>query len=87
MSDGDGDPANAFSSMRGAGLDVAALTDHSGVFTIGGLSSAEWKRTSAPWAGGPDHRPGPPAHVRGGYTQLSSHIRFRHASSGIGVPV
>ncbi|MGW0855979.1 CehA/McbA family metallohydrolase [Streptomyces sp. NPDC002690] len=46
MSDGDGDPANAFSSMRSAGLDVAALTDHSGVFTIGGLSSAEWKRTA-----------------------------------------
>lgn len=28
MSDGDGDPAKAFASMRGAGLDVAALTDH-----------------------------------------------------------
>lgn len=28
-SDGDGDPALAFASMRNAGLDVAALTDHS----------------------------------------------------------
>lgn len=31
MSDGDGDPAEAFGSMRAAGLDVAALTDHSTV--------------------------------------------------------
>jgi hypothetical protein len=29
LSDGDGDPALAFESMRAAGLDVAALTDHS----------------------------------------------------------
>jgi hypothetical protein len=29
QSDGEGDPALAFQSMRGAGLDVAALTDHS----------------------------------------------------------
>ena len=28
LSDGDGDPARAFASMRSAGLDVAALTDH-----------------------------------------------------------
>lgn len=28
LSDGDGDPALAFESMRSAGLDVAALTDH-----------------------------------------------------------
>ena len=28
LSDGDGDPAAAFDSMRSAGLDVAALTDH-----------------------------------------------------------
>ncbi|MDP9823165.1 CehA/McbA family metallohydrolase [Nocardioides massiliensis] len=28
LSDGDGDPALAFASMRAAGLDVAALTDH-----------------------------------------------------------
>ena len=32
LSDGDGDPALAFDSMREAGLDVAALTDHA---TIG----------------------------------------------------
>lgn len=31
LSDGDGDPANAFGSMRDAGLDVAALTDHATV--------------------------------------------------------
>lgn len=30
-SDGDGDPAAAFASMRSAGLDVAALTDHATV--------------------------------------------------------
>ncbi len=29
LSDGDGDPALAYDSMRSAGLDVAALTDHS----------------------------------------------------------
>ncbi|MCA1727759.1 MAG: DUF3604 domain-containing protein, partial [Actinobacteria bacterium] len=29
LSDGNGDPAAAFGSMRSAGLDVAALTDHS----------------------------------------------------------
>lgn len=28
LSDGDGDPATAFDSLRAAGLDVAALTDH-----------------------------------------------------------
>ncbi len=31
FSDGDGDPAAAFGSMRSAGLDVAAMTDHSTV--------------------------------------------------------
>lgn len=31
FSDGDGDPAKSFASMRSAGLDVAALTDHSTV--------------------------------------------------------
>src|SRR5687768_7367196 len=30
-SDGDGDPALAFASMRAAGVDVAALTDHATV--------------------------------------------------------
>ncbi|MDW5329028.1 CehA/McbA family metallohydrolase [Plantactinospora sp. KLBMP9567] len=45
MSDGDGDPALAFASMREAGLDVAALTDHSTLFSIEGLSRSEWDRT------------------------------------------
>ena len=47
MSDGDGDPALAFASMRSAGLDVAALTDHTTLFGIGGLSRSEWDRTGA----------------------------------------
>ncbi|HVE62853.1 MAG TPA: hypothetical protein VNB94_03495 [Mycobacteriales bacterium] len=38
FSDGAGDPAKAFASMRAAGLDVAALTDHSTVGKVlGGL--------------------------------------------------
>ncbi|WP_234320382.1 CehA/McbA family metallohydrolase, partial [Streptomyces sp. SBT349] len=45
MSDGDGDPALAFASMRDAGLDVAALTDHATLFSVEGLSSSEWSRT------------------------------------------
>ncbi|MFC7529781.1 CehA/McbA family metallohydrolase [Actinoplanes sp. GCM10030250] len=45
MSDGDGDPARAFASMRDAGLDVAALTDHTTLFAIEGLSQSEWNRT------------------------------------------
>ena len=45
MSDGDGDPALAFASMRDAGLDVAALTDHTTLFSINGLSRSEWNRT------------------------------------------
>ena len=45
MSDGDGDPELAFASMRDAGLDVAALTDHATLLSIEGLSSAEWDRT------------------------------------------
>jgi hypothetical protein len=47
MSDGDGDPAEAFASMRAAGLDVAALTDHATLFSISGLSRTEWNRTAA----------------------------------------
>ena len=47
MSDGDGDPARAFASMRSAGLDVAALTDHSTLFAIEGLSRSEWATTGA----------------------------------------
>lgn len=31
LSDGDGDPETAFAQMRAAGLDVAALTDHSSI--------------------------------------------------------
>ncbi|GAA0513070.1 hypothetical protein Ade02nite_89030 [Paractinoplanes deccanensis] len=45
MSDGFGDPEAAFDSMRWAGLDVAALTDHSTLFGIGGLNDKEWART------------------------------------------
>jgi hypothetical protein len=45
LSDGDGDPAAAYESMRAAGLDVAALTDHATLFSIGGLNRAEWDRT------------------------------------------
>jgi hypothetical protein len=44
LSDGDGDPALAFGSMRAAGLDVAALTDHTTLFAIGGLTRSEWDR-------------------------------------------
>jgi hypothetical protein len=46
MSDGDGSADQAFASMREAGLDVAALTDHATLFAIGGLSSGEWNTTS-----------------------------------------
>jgi hypothetical protein len=45
LSDGDGDPAAAYESMRAAGLDVAALTDHATAFSIGGLNRAGWDRT------------------------------------------
>jgi len=56
LSDGDGDPEAAFPSMRDAGLDVAALTDHAirGVSVEGtglggtpwiGLDQAGWRRT------------------------------------------
>ncbi len=34
LSDGKGDPADAFASMRAAGLDVAAITDHSRWATV-----------------------------------------------------
>ena len=47
LSDGDGDPALAFASMRSAGLDVAAITDHTTLFAIEGLSSREWDRVGA----------------------------------------
>lgn len=45
MSDGDGSADAAFASMREAGLDVAALTDHTTLFAIDGLSSGEWRTT------------------------------------------
>nr|MDT0658607.1 CehA/McbA family metallohydrolase [Micromonospora sp. DSM 115978] len=45
MSDGDGSADQAFASMREAGLDVAALTDHATLFAIGGLSQSEWNTT------------------------------------------
>ncbi|MEV0217445.1 CehA/McbA family metallohydrolase [Micromonospora sp. ALFpr18c] len=45
MSDGDGSAEAAFASMREAGLDVAALTDHATLFSIDGLSSSEWRTT------------------------------------------
>jgi len=35
ISDGDGEPARAFDSMRAAGLDVAAITDHAAVVPEG----------------------------------------------------
>src|SRR5690606_10852467 len=38
MSDGDGDPELAFASLRDAGLDVAALTDHATLLSVGGIS-------------------------------------------------
>jgi hypothetical protein len=47
LSDGDGDPNLAFESMRSAGLDVAALTDHTTLFSIGGLSRSEWNRVGS----------------------------------------
>jgi hypothetical protein len=60
QSDGDGDPALAFASMRAAGLDVAALTDHATVgvglpdelatacsecSSLAGIDEAKWQRT------------------------------------------
>ncbi len=49
LSDGDGDPAVAFDSMRAAGLDVAALTDHATLSdnllgdVLAGILPAEYK--------------------------------------------
>jgi hypothetical protein len=61
LSDGDGDAANAFASMRTAGLDVAAITDHSGADKLTpqapcsgdhctgvvGINEASWQRLGA----------------------------------------
>ncbi len=52
MSDGDGDPALAFDSMRSAGLDVAALTDHATLSdnllgdVLAGLLPPEYKQAA-----------------------------------------
>jgi hypothetical protein len=76
LSDGDGDPARAFGSMRAAGLDVAAITDHvrpSPAADPGGgypppdpgpsLDPAGWRLTGA-LADGADH-PGAFVALRG----------------------
>jgi len=42
LSDGDGDPAEAFASMRSAGLDVAALTDHSTIQYLSPVDPCFW---------------------------------------------
>ncbi len=74
LSDGDGDPGAAFPSMRDAGLDVAALTDHAirgasveGTGTAGtpwiGLDRAGWRRTGELAAA--HDRPGEFAAIRG----------------------
>ena len=63
LSDGDGDPERAFASMRSAGLDVAALTDHTTIGwgspvdpcfwgclddeSIAGIDEDSWNRTRA----------------------------------------
>lgn len=59
LSDGDGDPAATFASMRAAGIDVAAVTDHTTVSkglpvaacagdtpcsSVGGLHDESWER-------------------------------------------
>ncbi len=52
LSDGDGDPAVAFASMRSAGLDVAALTDHATLSdnllgdVLAGLLPPEYKQVA-----------------------------------------
>ena len=46
LSDGDGDPARAFVSMRAAGLDVAALTDHA-TFSDNALGDLRHRRAAA----------------------------------------
>lgn len=61
LSDGDGDAVLAFASMRNAGLDVAALTDHSTLSwgmpdtvcfesecqSVAGINEASWAQTKA----------------------------------------
>jgi hypothetical protein len=45
LSDGQGDPRDAFASMRDAGLDAAALTDHATEGAAAGIDDAAWRRT------------------------------------------
>jgi hypothetical protein len=45
ISDGDGDPALAFESIRASGLDVAALTDHTTPIDVNGVTRTDWDRT------------------------------------------
>jgi hypothetical protein len=52
ISDGAGNPAEAFASMRDAGLDVAALTDHSTV-SWGGFSVSDPCQAARPVLGEP----------------------------------
>lgn len=77
LSDGAGDPELAFESMRSAGLDVAALTDHSTVQkhmpveclgnadcqAVAGIDEAAWARTRALADGADD--PGSFVAIRG----------------------
>lgn len=43
-SDGAGDPSEAFASMRRAGVDVAALTDHATDGLVPGIDDRDWER-------------------------------------------
>jgi hypothetical protein len=52
VSDGAGNPAEAFASMRDAGLDVAALTDHA-TFSWGTLSAVDPCQATRPVLGDP----------------------------------
>lgn len=78
FSDGDGDPAAAFASMRSSGLDVAALTDHavlggalgalasvcgSGCTSVRGIDQASWEQSRALADGADD--PGTFTAIRG----------------------
>ena len=65
LSDGDGDPADAYGSLRAAGLDVAALTAHAhaGGASVHGLDEEAWRRTGV-YADAAD-TPGAFAAIRG----------------------
>ncbi len=47
LSDGMGEPELAFASMRKAGIDVAALTDHATDSAFMGLTSHKWRKLGA----------------------------------------